>query len=395
MEAHFNSAILLTLRAYGISDPDRPFRAKIMSGPPKPNFNDDALRPSFLGRFATWNPIFTDELRENSRQYGATGDDGAVTLGIDAFSYPGKLASTIYHESIHFKELTTKGSDWMNVPATEVRVRIHTAQFERRIFRLNEADLLEQAATLEANRRAVPLWQKLLDEGFDPQRREHMQVLRGILRPPVRLPGAPPRAGNHDEALDDIRSRADTLALRVEQDAQERLAYEQAESRRVVEEEQRLRRNSDTMRSLAEAFCDTPFFADMSGLAIHEQWSKVVLESEPPPNPLDIDDMKFEGTCTQYLINQALYAKKVGRDSGTPEWLSFAVREGILRAKGAAPLFERIRAATPPQLPPQPTPPSEGTWSPDPVVEEPTRNPIPHCRYHDWCKEPKKKQRDQ
>lgn len=184
---------------------------------------------------------------------------------------------------------------------------------------------------------------------------------------------------------------------RARREEQQREAWRREQEEANIPREQRelARINAQYMAALAEAFCDYPALAEMRGQVIHEQWASVVQDSEPPPNPLDIDYMKFEGTCTQYVVNQALHAKKIGRDSRTPEWLNFAVQEGILRANGAAPLHERIRAATPPPPPPQTTPPSGGTWSPDPVVDEPTLNPIPHCRYHGWCKEPQRKQRDQ
>ena len=314
---------------------------------------------------------FPKDSDSDERIAGITQDDGKVLLGIAAFEAardhgPGALALTIYHESVHYAQLTTSG--WETRAKTEA-----------------EAYAAEMAALKDIY---VPskTWRNRFFRAMSWN-----AIRAGEILLPVRTP-APFTPDSEDKrnraefegTLADIRKEQSVLAHEVEQRAQERrerLRHAE-ETRRESRRMDAARANAESFRRLAETFCDTPLLADMSGQAIHEQWASALKAIDPPPNPLDIDEMEFDGTCVQYLINQALYAKKAGRDSSTPEWLSAAVREGILRSKGARPLFERLRASPPhapsptPTAPPDPPTTGGGDGGEDPPSPSPS---VPWC----------------
>ncbi|TPW22111.1 MAG: hypothetical protein FD126_17 [Elusimicrobia bacterium] len=303
---------------------------------------------------------------------GITQDDGRVFLGVATFKSAlkhgvGTLAMSIYHESVHYGQLTASG--WETRAKTEA-----------------EAYAAEMAALKDIY---VPskTWRNMFFRAMTWN-----AIRAGEILLPIRTP-APFTPDSEDErnraefegTLADIKKEQAVLADEVQHRAQERRERlrRSEETRREAERVNRAHTNAELFRSLAESFCDAPFLADMSGQAIHEQWASVLKAIAPPPNPLDLDEIKFDGTCAQYVTNQALFAKKAGRDSTAPEWLSAAVREGILRSKGAAPLFERLRAAPPPPLapvqtqnPPLTPPTAGGEGGEDPSPPPPS---VPWC----------------
>ncbi len=156
MSGHFNEAIRRTQIAYGISDPKHPLSGVIRSGFPRPDLEDSDLLPSFLGQRADLLPLYSEELKQ--RQYGATSYDGKVEIGIDAFTYPGKLAVTLYHESLHFKDLLAENRDLRNDPAGEVRIREKELPYLTSIFMLPKTEIDERQQTLSKYRIAAPRW---------------------------------------------------------------------------------------------------------------------------------------------------------------------------------------------------------------------------------------------
>lgn len=392
MAAHLDSAISIALVAYGIANPKNPPRGTIRSGFPKPDPFDPDLLPSFLGQTAVWQPHYSDELGEGNKVYGATEHDGNTVIGFDAFTYPGKLAATLYHESRHFQELTTPGVDVANTPASEVRIRESVARFERTLFRLSESDLAEREMTLRNFRRSVEPWQLLLNDGFDPQRRSHLSAFNSSLRGRVNFPGAPARGSSHDEALVSIGQQADMLARRVEQDAENRRAYEQAERRRASEalerERQRLedgRRLWASLEDFARRFCQAAVDGRVPE-SMYPEWlewrnGNYLAFSRDQPM-VDLTVLHGPVECADFFENQILVARRAGfnHDVLTFEWAAEVVREAHRRSHPAVPSLPTPSPETPAPAEPPSDPIPDGTIPSPPA--------IPHCRYHGWCQEP-------
>jgi len=179
---------------------------------------------------------FPKDSDSDERIAGITQDDGKVLLGIAAFEAardhgPGALALTIYHESVHYAQLTTSG--WETRAKTEA-----------------EAYAAEMAALKDIY---VPskTWRNRFFRAMSWN-----AIRAGEILLPVRTP-APFTPDSEDKrnraefegTLADIRKEQSVLAHEVEQRAQER-----RERLRHAEETRRESRRMDAARANAESF---------------------------------------------------------------------------------------------------------------------------------------------
>lgn len=385
MATHLNSAIRLSLVAYGISNPKAPPTGQIRSGFPTPDPFDPDLLPSYLGQTSIWEPRYGDELGEGKNVYGSTEHYGTSIIGLDAFTYPGKLAATLYHESLHFRELLTPGVDISNTPASEVRVREQVGKYERTLFRLSEADLAEHDATLRNYRESIEPWQLLLKDGFDPQRRSHLSAFNSSLRGDAHFPGAPNRASGHDMALLTILERADILTNRIARDVNDRNRREVAEreERQRVEDGQRLWESLAAFsRRICQAATDGRVPESMYPEWLEWRNGNYLAFSRDMPI-VDMTILPGSVECAAFFENQILVARRSGynHDVLTFEWAAEIVREAYRRSHPSVPTLP-----TPPTTPPVP-PQVEPPAYPDLGGDVPAPPAIPHCRFHPWCQE--------
>lgn len=156
-------AISLAQNTFGID----PLPAgKVASGPPP---GTPFGKPSFIGQQASGVPTFNENVREGVK--GQTNDAAHIEIGPDAFSSPGRLGATIYHEGLHYRDYLTPGLDLRNEPANEVRVRAKLRPLLRRIFNFSQADLTDNDKVQAQYKKWASDWSIGMSQGHDPYSR--------------------------------------------------------------------------------------------------------------------------------------------------------------------------------------------------------------------------------
>lgn len=391
-EANDLAADLLvrTLRAYGISDPNNPRTGDIRSGPPdRPNAPN--AMTSYLGQTATFRPKF-----DATRPLGSpaiTLNDGTLRIGWGAFTYPGKLASILYHEQQHFNDLLAPNKDLRNDAEIELRIRSSQRDAFLTVFQLRPRDMADYDTVLAKLPAAKSKWAEKMAEGWDPYREDHW---RGIFKPILKeaLPTHSAESGgqefNMPEGLDEIRQRAALLDILVQNEQEARRSA--AERPGTPPAQGAPWRQYHALKSTARSLCESIDYIQPWFGTIHD-WTaglKLVPDTFYVRN-LDAVSQTFP--CEEYVMFQGIYAFRKSYDVSDLEFLTRLVREGKVRETDSRPYQGRVTPApsqpsptTPPPAAPA-TPPNTVDPEPRPTRPEPGPPAIPHCRYHPWCKE--------
>lgn len=385
--AKMKVAIDLALKAYGIADPRNRPTGPILSGPPNQPDKPGALR-SYLNQTATFEPELTFSLLDESNNLGHTTHGGEVRIEWGAFDYPGKLGMTLYHESLHFKELLTPGVDILDEPRNEVRQRRGEHQLWYRVFKLKYADASQRDAVRSKSAAKIPEWDRMVKEGADPTTEKGYAMLKGMLNTAFRPDGDRSLPPWIKPGLDDILGGADELAVAVDAENRDRQARDAAAERERAESEriESGRQLWAGLKAFSERICQSAvdgqvpesmydeFLIWRNGnyLAFdrNQQW---LVDRSIVPGPV---------SCAAFFENQILVARRAGYSHSvvTFDWAIEVVREAHRRSNPTVP--------SPPSVPPvHPAPPvTENPGSdPFPDTDFPRTPSVPHCRYHGWC----------
>lgn len=379
--AKMKVAIDLALYAYGISDPKQPLSGRIVSGPPDQPSKPGALR-SHLNKTATFDPELTFSLLDESNALGHTGHDGKVRIEWAAFDYPGMLGMTLYHESLHFKELLTPGVDILDEPRNEARQRRDEHRLWYRVFKLKYADASRRDGVHRKLVAKISEWDQMVREGFDPTTEHGYLALKGMLNTAVRPLGDRSLPPGMKPGLDDIFERAEDLAVAVEAEgrAREEQAARDAAGRRSAgaSEGERVAQSyaaEFVLQDWLRRTCQGDGLRDSQSPGDIKRAYQDLWVAESPENLWDRP--YYSGVpCPLLLWNLLQRERKEGRPfRDWAEWPDLA-RLANQRSRPAPPDSGTVEAPVPPVV----EPPAGGGRGASPAPP-----PIPRCRYSEWC----------
>lgn len=372
-------AIQLTIKTYGLTPLFS--EGKIRSGPyssskaiPSPLLSDN--RDTYYKSLGTdgrehFNGIAYDP---SNMAGGYTLQDGQVVIMSQVFEIasdmgdPRLLASTLHHEGIHFRQLTS-GQGWTTTQEVE-------------------------AEAYDESIRAADIFELLPNEKRDLYaKRAINQRVRPADRTPLHGSAAEASAEQghlrHQEELATIRERERRLTERLEAD---RMRRERETAARIPSPEtiaDIAARNSwasayPGLHSLAERACGKGLWGtdrESEFMMDWFDWRTAHYDDIRLDSALSswADMSAFPGTvdCVTFVINQVVVARRshVSKTNITPTWVAEVVSYTFARSHPPTPIPPA--AAEPPQM----TIPGEIP----PNVQTPPS--IPHCRYHAWCKQ--------
>mgnify|MGYP001591441458 CR=1 FL=1 len=250
----FQDVIRQTLELYHIAPPLK--HQTIVAGP-------------FFGSEAHWDPKFgrLDHRMVKNEETGkyipliydkesaaVTWHDGRIELSREVFKSPGFLASVLYHEAIHFEQLTTKGQgDEMSDHETEYKA--YMMQRSKRIdFQLTESEVKDITDRLHRrlSHPVIPGWRfgGAWTKDYDGLEHEKHQGETDFLRGISGLPETT------QEALDAFERDERLQRLAVEPAAAERARLDEreaAERARLAEEARLKKEKADVMEAYAKS----------------------------------------------------------------------------------------------------------------------------------------------
>lgn len=373
------SAIQLTIKTYGLTSLFA--EAEIRSGPyssskatPSPLLSDN--RDTYYTSLGTdgrehFNGIAYDPSNTTG---GYTLQDGQVVIMSQVFEIasdmgdPRLLASTLHHEGIHFRQLTS-GRGWTTKEEVEGEAYNESIQTAD-IFELLPNEKRDLYAKRAMNQRIRPSERTPLHGAAVEAEAE-----TGYLR--------------QQEELARIRERESKLIARLEAGRMERARRDAAliPSPEIIADI--AARNSwarayPGLHSLAERACGKGLWGTDRESEFMMDWfawrtahyDDIRLDSALS-SWADMSAIPGTFDCVTFVVNQVVVARRsrVPKANITPAWVAEVVSYSAAQSHPAPP--------TPPAAaePPQMTIPGEIP----PNVQTPPL--IPHCRYHAWCKQ--------
>lgn len=341
----------------------------------RPNPDDPIFRKAELANgqdvYVRW-----DQGRDKmDRSYAVTWFDGQVDVmdgvleDVLASRTPRVLAFLLHHESVHFDQL--REGKWSTLNAREVAAyRVSIADAKR--FGLSQIEIQGLRDHLSYNQRKLEK-QRNGEEAY-----------------PLNLPPAKDQADNKIdwEKMVDEESRRIALSLNLTEERRNRAEASTPDSGNAPAD---TRSPLDSIESLAKYFCENPQYI-RSLTRAHEVWRDALPKVPSILVVLDLDYRFGTMNCAQYVALQAIYLHRNHCDAGAVSAILGLVDEGLVRQTQSTPRGGRV--SLPPVTPgqtPDPLPIPTDPPSPDAIDLPRDRTPsIPHCRYHDWCKEPGK-----
>lgn len=392
-DQHFNAALNLTARYYGLKINDS---GTVRDGPGNgmaanwaPRFHPrDQFQKTILARQA-------DTMDRTAVYWAAkvggdvaarTWGDGRVDIYIESFASaaelgaPWELALTLFHESVHFDDLTSRGRGALN--SAEFHAYSESARIAESIgvppkVRAIVERLRDKHRLLALGETIAPgLIGRIVGDGIEEYLESKAQIA----------------FDSRQKELDTIRKSQDALAASLKrQRAARRSAEERPADPPVQDQPWTCWRH---LQSSAKFICDLRDVLQ-DWMAPVGDFARCVREVDPAFYDQDLDKLTKTMPCEEYVLYQGIYAHRQGVDVSKADILGSLAAEGKIRATDPRPLRERL---APPQTepmtpgsPPPPPPPAPNfptPVEPDPPSGRPTPSPsVPHCRYHPWCKE--------
>lgn len=319
--------------------------------------------------YVRWNQGRTQE----ERSYGITWFDGQVDImdgvleRVAASRSPRLLAYLLHHESVHFDQL--RSGQWSTLNAREVAAyQVSIADAKR--FGLSQIEIQDLRAHLAYNQRKLEA-QRAGSEPF-----------------PLNLPPAPVQANIRSdwEAMIAGESRRIALSLNLAEERRNRAEASTPDPRNSPSDTQN---PIERIESLAKYFCEHPEHV-RSLTRAQEVWRDSLGKVSPILAVLNRDLRIGTMPCSEYVAYQAIYLHRNHYDAGAVPSILGLIEEGLLRQTESRPRIDRVSVPAPSSGEPQnPTQTPSDPQVPDTIDFPQERTPpIPHCRHHDWCKDP-------